>query len=201
MQNKKNRATINYLSASLSFEEDRITYINTEGKLINVMMKWEDPIMSASAAYVCENGGDILEFGFGMGISADYIQSHDISSHTICEIHPQIIEKANEWAKDKPNVTIVEGSWYSNLDKLETYDGIWWDAGFTSDTQYFSSSLSQLTREGTRVTWWNGHITEKNKFPFFPQDYSFQKITGIKPVSNDYFDEKTSIYFMPKKEF
>ena len=26
-------------------------------------------------------------------------------------------------------------------------------------------ALSQLTREGTRVTWWNGHITEKNKFP------------------------------------
>ena len=201
MPNKKNQATLNYLSASLSFEDDRITYINPEGKLINVMMEWEDPIMSASAAYVCEKGGDILEFGFGMGISANYIQSHDISSHTICEIHPQIVEKANEWSKDKPNVTIVEGSWYSNLDKLKTYDGIWWDAGFTSDTQHFSSSLSELTRKGTRVTWWNGHITEKNKLPFFPQDYSFQEVTGFKPTSNDYFDEKTSIYLMPKKEF
>ena len=42
------------------------------------MMDWEDPLMSASAAYICEGGGDILEIGFGMGISAGYIQSHTI---------------------------------------------------------------------------------------------------------------------------
>ena len=66
-----------------------------------IMMDCEHPIMSASAAYVTEGGGDILEIGFGMGISANYIQSHSISSHTIIEPHPQMVEKAVEWSKDE----------------------------------------------------------------------------------------------------
>ena len=40
---------------------------------LSVLMDWESSIMEASADYVCSNGGDILEIGFGMGISAGYI--------------------------------------------------------------------------------------------------------------------------------
>ena len=72
-----------------------------------IMMDWEHPAMSASAAYITEGGGDILEIGFGMGMASNYIQSHSIDSHTICEVHPQIITKAQEWAVGKSNVTIV----------------------------------------------------------------------------------------------
>ena len=99
---------MSYLDKTLTFESDKIYYYDEDyGDNLEVMMSWEDPLMSASAAYVCQNGGDILEIGFGMGISAGYIQSHSINSHTICENHPQIIPLALEWAEDKPNVTIV----------------------------------------------------------------------------------------------
>ena len=40
-----------------------------------VMSDWEDPIMVKHAEVVTRNGGDILESGFGMGISATHIQS------------------------------------------------------------------------------------------------------------------------------
>ena len=30
-----------------------------------VMHKWEHPIMKVKADFVCQNGGDIIEFGFG----------------------------------------------------------------------------------------------------------------------------------------
>ena len=43
-----------YLSQSLTFESDKIT-INDLGD--EVMMSWEDSLMSASAAYVTQNGG------------------------------------------------------------------------------------------------------------------------------------------------
>ena len=99
-----------YLSQSLTFEDDRIYYLQN-GIEHEVMMDWEHDLMSGSAAYITENGGDILEIGFGMGISAGYIQSHSISSHTIIENHPDIIPKALEWAAEKPNVTIITGSW------------------------------------------------------------------------------------------
>ena len=99
---------MSYISSTLIFSDDKITI---SGSNIQVMMDWEHPIMSASAAYVTEGGGDILEVGFGMGISAGYMHSHSISSHTIIENHPQIIPKAVEWSGGKSNVTIVSQSW------------------------------------------------------------------------------------------
>ena len=93
---------------------------------VEVMMDWEAPIMEKSAEYVCHNKGDVLEIGFGMGICADYIQAQGVNSHTIVEIHPQIIDKLKIWAEDKSNVTIVEGDWNS-VDGLSVYDGIFLD--------------------------------------------------------------------------
>ena len=84
---------MNYINKTLIFEDDKIYHIDEEGFEWQVMMSWEDPIMKASADYVCGNGGNILEIGFGMGISANYIQANDINSHTIIENHPQVIEK------------------------------------------------------------------------------------------------------------
>ena len=73
-----------YKDRTLIFEEDKIYYRIEEYNIdLQVMMNWEDNIMKAKADYVCENGGDILEVGFGMGISADYIQANNPSSHTI----------------------------------------------------------------------------------------------------------------------
>ena len=43
-----------------------------------VMHEWETDMMKRHAEIVCENGGDILEIGFGMGISSDFIQKQDI---------------------------------------------------------------------------------------------------------------------------
>ena len=97
---------MSYLDKTLIFEEDKI-YYEDSGMILEIMMDWEDSIMKASADYVCENGGDILEFGFGMGISAGYIQANNINSHTIIENHPQIIERLRLWATDKPNVKII----------------------------------------------------------------------------------------------
>jgi len=103
---------MSYTNKTLTFESDKIYYTDTSfGGDFEVMMDWEDPLMSASAAYVCENGGDILEIGFGMGISAGYMHSHSISTHTIIENHPNIIPKAQAWALNKYNVTIITGSW------------------------------------------------------------------------------------------
>ena len=65
---------MSYTNKTLTFESDKIYYYDeTYGGNFEVMMDWEDSLMAASAAYVCQNGGDILEIGFGMGISAGYI--------------------------------------------------------------------------------------------------------------------------------
>ena len=142
-----------YTNKTLTFESDKIYYTDNDfGGDFEVMMNWEDSLMSASAAYVCGNGGDILEIGFGMGISAGYIQSHSISSHTIIENHPQIITKAQEWASGKSNVTIITGSWYEVKDNLSTYDGLFYDTWGDDNMINFSSSLSTLVKQGGVAT-------------------------------------------------
>jgi len=184
-----------YLSQSLTFEQDRIYFLQN-GIEQEVMMDWEHELMSASAAYVTENGGDILEIGFGMGISAGYIQSHSISSHTIVENHPDIITKALEWAAEKPNVTIITGSWYDNLDTLSTYDGVFYDTYGDEDLQFFSSSLTSLVKPGAKVTWWNTLPNSESIFNF--DSIQYQEI-AITPPENSYFN--SSVYYLPKKQF
>lgn len=104
-------------------------YIHTEDPYTEVMGSWEFPIMSKHAEICCKKGGDILEVGFGMGISANIIQQYEIKSHTIIESNPQILERLNTWSKDKKNVIIIEGDWYEHIDTIssKTYDGIFFD--------------------------------------------------------------------------
>jgi hypothetical protein len=124
-----NKIDINYLSADLRFEDDKIYFIDLSGNEHQVMMRWETPVMQHHVDVLPVEGGDILEIGFGMGISADMIMSRNPASYTVVEIHPQVIERAKEWAKDKPNVTIIEGNWLDVLGEIgkKRYDGILFD--------------------------------------------------------------------------
>ena len=63
----------------LIFDDSTIYFIDKDSQKKHfVMMDWEHNIMKAHADYACSNGGDILEIGFGMGISANYIQQNNI---------------------------------------------------------------------------------------------------------------------------
>ncbi len=184
-----------YISQSLTFQEDKIYFLQEEVEQ-QVMMDWEDILMSASAAYVTQNGGDILEIGFGMGISAGYIQSHSISSHTICENHPDIIPLALEWAAEKPNTTVITGSWYSNLNMLSTYDGVFYDTYGDTDLHFFTSSLPTLTKPGARTTWWNALPNSESIFDF--DNIQYQEFV-VSPPKNSYFNSNK--YYLPKRQF
>ena len=183
-----------YIDQTLIFESDKLYYMEN-GIERQVMMSWEDPLMKASADYVCESGGDILEVGFGMGISAGYIQANSISSHTIVENHPQVIEKLKAWAEDKPNVIIVEGDWYDVKDSLSTYDGIFHDTWADENLDEFVPALDNLVKTGTRLTWWNDF---KLRGPFHIDGTIYQVIDIIPPY-NTYFDNHK--YYLPKKQF
>ena len=191
-----------YLSSSIIFHNDKITtkLQETFGDMeIPVMMDWEDSLMSASAAYVTQNGGDILEIGFGMGISAGYIHSHSIDSHTIIENHPDIIPKAIEWASNKSNVTIISQSWYDVKDSLGTFDGVFYDTFEDENYKDFSSSLSTWTKSGTKVTFWNDDNAESNNHQI---QTSYQQINITPPNSASvYFRNGNTTYYMPMKEF
>ena len=186
---------MSYINKTLVFEDDKIYYTD-EVSTFEVMMNWEDDIMKASANYICENGGDILEIGFGMGISASYIQTNNINSHTIVENHPQIIEKLKAWAQDKPNVIIIEGDWYDVRDSLSTYDGLFYDTFGDENVNNFTTVLPKLMKPGGKATWWN-NFTDKDDV-FFINGTTYEAVS-VNPVDNIYFNSDT--YYLPKKQF
>jgi len=131
----------------------------------DVMSDWETPIMQLHADIVCANGGHILEFGFGMGISADLIQAHDIESHTIIEINDNIYDALVEWAKDKPNVIPVKGDWYDDIPIDRKYDGVFYDGfGDMLNKRFFPTRIMQHCKEGTILTWYNNFLQEQSQY-------------------------------------
>ena len=174
----------------LEFSDTKIidTDINVE-----VMMEWEAPIMEKSAEFICHNSGDVLEIGFGMGICADYIQAQGVNSHTIIELHPQILERLNTWASGKSNVTVIEGDW-ANLSLTDTYDGIFLDTFGTPINGFKDFALDRI-KSGGKITYWNNNEEEDNPYEF--DSISYQQIS-VTPDDNYYFMD--NVYYMPKVE-
>jgi protein arginine N-methyltransferase 2 len=176
----------------LTFENNKII-TNDDYHNMEVMMDWEAPIMEKSAEYICESKGDILEIGFGMGICSDYIQAQGVNSHTIVEIHPQIIEKLKIWAEDKSNVTIVEGDWLT-CGITNKYDGIFLDTFGDESLDSFKSFAIAIGKIGTKLTYWNNYPHVNDKYNF--DDITFEEVT-VSPDSNIY-TEIQETYYMPK---
>ena len=186
-----------YLSQSLMFDDTSIYFINELGEKEYVMMDWEREVMRRHAEIVCENNGHVLEIGFGMGISAGYIQDNEPLSHTIVENHPQVITKALDWAEGKSNVTIVQGSWIDKLDELSMYDGIFYDAYGDENFLEFKNQLTSLMKPNGIFTWWNAFDIKKNVYEFL-ENVTYEKII-VAPSDNFYYT--SDIYYLPKKQF
>jgi len=114
------------MPTNITITETRI--YETDSPDIVIMDAAETLLMKEFAKIVTTNGGDILEVGFGLGISADFIYNNNINSYTCIEIHPDIYQKALKWANNKPNVKIILGDWYNIIPTFKNkFDGIFMD--------------------------------------------------------------------------
>ena len=178
----------------LRFEDDGRIIDTSDESSVCIKESESIVIMKEHTDFICEGKGDILEIGFGMGISANYIQAQDVNSHTIVEIHPQIIDKLKIWAEDKSNVTIVEGDWNS-VEGLSTYDGIFLDTFGDNNWSNFKSFILSKVKDGGKITYWNNFGEERNEHSF--DSISFEQIS-VSPDNNIYTE--LSVYYMPKVE-
>ena len=181
-----------FKNSTLTFYPDRI-----ECDLFGpeVMMDWEDSIMNDHAQIACHNQGDVLEIGFGLGISADYIQSLNPISHTIVEIHPQVYEKLEVWAADKPNVTIILGDWKDIENTLGQYDGIFYDAiADVNIVEFMKTFTPNHIKAGGKMTYFN--INGSNDSYNIGATFTTSLIT---PDVNGYFNDST--YYVPTVQY
>jgi hypothetical protein len=177
-----------YIDNTLTFSD---TGIVEDASGIEIVGTWERIIAEKSAEYVCGNKGDVLEIGFGMGMCADYIQTQGVNSHTIVELHPQIIERMRAWAEGKSNVTIIEGDW-NTVSYDRTYDGIYHDSysPFEDDFSTFKQFAIDNTRSGSKITYFSPH-TDENTYGF--DNISFEEL-DVDPSEHIWYDK----YYMPK---
>lgn len=132
---------------NLIFTKDAIFIKETMELGEAVMHIGELNLMKQLANLVTTNGGDILEIGFGMHLSADEIQKNpNVKSHTIIEIHPDIYHTAVEWAKDKSNVKILLGDWVDIIPTLnKKFDGILHDTHRDKNIHNFLDSVKKIS--------------------------------------------------------
>ena len=163
----------------LSYDEIRISQLKGDGY---IMHRGETTLMQKLAEIATKNGGDILEVGFGMHLSADAVQSNpNVTSHTIIEVHPEIYECALIWAKDKPNTEIIFGDWIDILPTLDKkFDGVLHDTHLDTNLPKFLDYIKPNCKNNTIVA-------------FFEYSGNHNYITGVRiPLTGD--DYKTLPY-------
>ena len=118
-----------------------------------VMMEWEKDYMNACIDKL-QPYGDVLEIGFGMGYSANRIQSYNIKSHTIIECNPVVLKRLEEYKILHPNVKIVRGRWQDVLENCEKFDCAFFDDYVVEDKNdpiRFSKFLEDMLRYHSKV--------------------------------------------------
>jgi amino acid adenylation domain-containing protein len=112
-----------------------------------VMQDWEAPLMKAMADIVTESRGDILEVGFGMGISASYIQEKCPRSHTIIECNRDVMRAFTDWRGKYPDrdIRLVQGTWQEVVEGLGSFDGVFFDTYPASEAEFEEAVINSIT--------------------------------------------------------
>jgi SAM-dependent methyltransferase len=128
-----------WTSAAADYTEDELIIAGQQ-----VMQAWEAPLMSEMAEITAHGHGDVLEVGFGMGISATMIQEYGVSSHTIIELNDNVLQRAEEWRSKRPDadIRLVHGSWEDTVASLGKYDAVFYDVYPVSDLEV--AQLAQI---------------------------------------------------------
>lgn len=132
---------------------------------VQIMEDWQLPLMHAMAAIAARDGGDVLEVGFGRGVSASMIQEHGVRSHTIIECSDPIVDRFHDWrsAYAGRDIRLAHGLWQDVHADLGEFDSVFFhtyaldedeaiDLVATSVTfaaHFFETAASHLRDGGT----------------------------------------------------
>jgi guanidinoacetate N-methyltransferase len=145
-----------------------------------VMEDWETPYMEELAAIATSRGGAVLELGYGMGISARFIQQHDIEKHVVMEANEDILEKAKEFAQTAPHETVIlSGLWEDTIEQIpdNSLDGILFDTYPLTEKELY-----------------------QNHFNFFPFAYRKLKKGGVFTYYSDEIQDFSDVHIRKLKE-
>ncbi len=184
-----------------------------------VMEDWELSYMNKLAQIASSNGGCVLELGYGLGLSAKAIQSHNITNHYIIECHPDVIAKCVQdfhQAIGENRIHILSGFWQNVTPLLldETFDGILFDTYPLTEEEihsnhfWFFKEAYRILKPGGILTYYSDEATtfsdkhlRKLKDAGFKKDKIEYEICEVNPPQNcEYWQEKTILAPIVTKE-
>ncbi|MEN9612427.1 MAG: hypothetical protein RLZZ628_3241 [Bacteroidota bacterium] len=185
--------------------EQQIVLTDTELVIAGhpVMQRWETPYMKKLAKIVTQKHGKVLEIGYGLGISANFIQESNIGEHHIIEANKYVYDELCKFALRSTKKTYTYfGFWEDITQKFsdESFDGILFDtypivkeelhnARFT-----FFKEAYRLLKKGGIFTHYSGEVEFTNEYKTYIYDAGFTTFSGelieIRPPDNcQYWDE------------
>jgi guanidinoacetate N-methyltransferase len=112
-----------------------------------IMEDWQIPVMEAMARIVTETHGDVMEVGFGRGVSARFIQDCGVKSHTIVECNDSVIERYGLWRAQYPerDIRLLAGRWQDVTEQMGQFDGIFFHTYPLNEAEYAETVLQSVT--------------------------------------------------------
>lgn len=176
-----------------------------------VMEEWERPYMKSLANVASLKGGDTLEVGYGMGISASYILANpQVTSHSVIECHPDVMRKAVDDQRKsigENRFHLLGGFWQDIVPKLatESYQGILFDSyPLTKEEIHknhftFFEEAYRLLKPGGKLAYYSDeevglspeHLNQLMKAGFSPDDIDYGICEVPTPKDCKYWQAKS----------
>jgi guanidinoacetate N-methyltransferase len=155
-----------------------------------VMEDWEVPYMKKLAEIATSKGGHILEVGFGMGISAGFVQKADIKSHTIIEANRYVAEVARGFCKTaRHSARVLEGLAREVIEQIPdgSLDAILHDAYPLDESEvmnqvHFAKIAHRKLKPGGIFTYFSDEVhrfKDKHMKQLLDAGFSKKNISGI----------------------
>lgn len=181
-----------------------------------VMEDWESPYMKKLADIAASKKGIILEVGFGMGISAGFIQQNNIEKHIIIEANHSVANRARDFAKHSCHQTeVLEGMWQEEIKNIpdESIDGILFDTYPLSADEihrnavpFFNAANKKLKDNGIftyysdeQANFSSGHLSALISAGFKKDKISSEIVAVETPKGCKYWISKTMMAPIVKK--
>ena len=113
-----------------------------------ILEDWQIPIMKSMARQVSETHGDVLEIGFGRGVSATFIQEGGVRSHTIIECNEYSVKNFYEpWKENylESTINLIQGRWEDIEKQLGLFDGIFFHAFPLNEEEFIQYVVNSIT--------------------------------------------------------
>ncbi|MDX1450880.1 MAG: class I SAM-dependent methyltransferase, partial [Acidimicrobiia bacterium] len=113
----------------------------------DLMEDWQIPVMRAMARLATASHGDVLEVGFGRGVSADFIQSAGVRSHTIVECNDAVVRRFDTWrdGHSDRDIRLLHGRWQDVTDQFGEYDAIFFHTYPLTEDEYVDQVVRSVT--------------------------------------------------------